>query len=209
MTKTPDPDLSDSISSDALTALSGLADITLDAAIDSEMLNGIPIIGTLISTFRAGKDIRNRLFLRKITIFLQELSSASTSDRTKFAQKFGTDEARYRFGETIILLLERAESMEKPRIVGRILCACIEGKIEYRKAMRLAAIVDRCYVPDLDYLKGFTDGTQKAVPIAESLLAAGLLSNGGLDGGTDGDEGGVIFNMNEYGKLLVKHGLRA
>ncbi|MDU9047491.1 MAG: hypothetical protein Q3M30_01485 [Candidatus Electrothrix sp. Rat3] len=71
-------------------------------------------------------------------------------------------------------------------------------------------MIDRCYVQDLSLLETFTEGPQgNNSPIAETLLSVGFLSNGGLDGGTfdDEDSGGVIYNMNEYGKSLVQYAL--
>lgn len=59
------------------------------------------------------------------------------------------------------------------------------------------------------YLRSFVNGTQGDMkPIAESLFSAGLLSNGGFDGGSAvGNDGGTVFYINEYGELLVKYGL--
>lgn len=139
---------------------------------------------------------------------MESLSSASTADRTKFVQKLDDEKKLDEFGETIILLLERAEDMEKPHIIGKILRACIEGNIDYGKAMRLVAIVNRCYTQDLAHLVNFNNGVQENTPVAESLFAAGLLSNGGLEGGTaDGSGGGVIYYLNKYGELLLTYGL--
>jgi hypothetical protein len=70
--------------------------------------------------------------------------------------------------------------------------------------------VSRCYAEDLELLRNFSNGVQREkTPIAESLFAAGLLSNGGMDGGNFSDplSGGIIFNLNEYGDLLKRFGL--
>lgn len=198
-----------SIASDSLTVVSsGIADIAKDVTLDSNILDGIPIFGTLANLYKAGKDVRNYIFTRKVAYFLDNLSAASAPDRAKFVQKLSDEKKLDEFGETVILLLEHAEDMEKPRIIGRVLRACIEGNIDYGRAMRLVAIVNKCYTQDLAHLTNFVDGVQEDTPIAESLFAAGLISNGGLEGGTaDGSAGGVVYYLNEYGELLVAYGL--
>ena len=71
--------------------------------------------------------------------------------------------------------------------------------------MRLASIVDRSYTEDLSYLLAFREGAQSQdiAPIAESLLAAGLVTISGSDGGGPEGNGGAIYALNHSGELLV------
>ena len=189
--------------------LGTIADVVIDSAIESGALDGVPIIGMLVGGIKAGRDIRTNLFVRKVYLFLKELSSLPADKRRHFAEQFDTDKERHKFGETVLLLLERAEDMKKPQLIARIMSAHVLGELDLRQAMRLCSIIDRCYTGDLEHLRGFRNGPQGAMtPIAESLFSAGLLSNGGLDGGSaDGNDGGVIYCINEFGHMLLKHGL--
>jgi hypothetical protein len=113
------------------------------------------------------------------------------------------------FGETLLLLIDRADSLEKPSILGRLLKHHILGNISYEDAMRLSFIVDRVYMSDLNYLTSFTSGIQSNPDIAASLQSAGLLNWAGMDGGNLGEpsSGGVIYELNDYGKMLLQYGL--
>lgn len=207
-----DKSLTRSVATESLADLLGnVSETALDSVIENGTLRDIPIIGMITGAMKASRDISAALFLRKIVIFLQELSSASSEDRSKFLTQFDTEEKQHKFGQTVLLLLERSEDLTKPRLIARLICAHIKGAIDYSKTMRLCAIVQRCYTEDLNLLRDFKDGTQgTAAPIAESLLSAGLLSHGGFDGGSAvGDDGGIIFVMNEYGQLLKIHALNA
>lgn len=186
-----------------------ITDVVVDATVESGALEGVPIIGLLVGAMKAGRDIRKNLFVRKVCLFLKELSSLPIDKRRDFAQQFDTKEECHKFGEAVLLLLERAEDMKKPQLIGRIMSAHVLGELDRRQAMRLCMIIDRSYTQDLEHLRGFRNGAQGAMtPIAESLFSAGLLSNGGLDGGSaDGDDGGVIYCINEYGYMLLKHGM--
>jgi hypothetical protein len=145
-----------------------------------------------------------------VTLFLKTLSEISDEDRKKFIDDMDSPEQKHKFGEIILLLLEKAEDMSKPILIAKIINAYILGRLEEAKAFRICSMINRCYVQDLELLKNFDDGTQgDNTPIAETLLSVGFLSNGGFDGGTfsDPNSGGVIYNMNEYGKLFLQFAL--
>ena len=94
------------------------------------------------------------------------------------------------------------------------MCAAIRNQIDLTKAMRLAAIVDRCYLEDLDHLPRFENGPQLAESkiVVEALQSAGLLSTEGFDGGNLGENpirSGTIYVLNEYGELLIRYGLHS
>ncbi len=204
--------LTESIKSDASTDLVVAAiDSGLDAAISSGALDGVPIFGTATGLWRAGKEIQQELFIRKIVRFLSQASTTNSVERAKFVDGLKQRGKAEEFGETILLILDRLDDTVKPGLVGRVMAAHMRGEIEYNIALRLASIIARCYATDLNFLKTFRQGTQREnTPIAESLFAAGVLSHGGIDGGRVGDplSGGVFFELNEYGELLLKHALK-
>ena len=79
------------------------------------------------------------------------------------------------------------------------------------RSVRLVAIVNRVYAADLSYLRSFRPGVQEDDDVAASLSAAGLLANTGFDGGGADQEaqpGGYTYNLNDYGRLLITHGLK-
>lgn len=213
MSNTPDPDLGSALtrsigSEDLTNSLSTIADVALDAMVTA--VHGVPILSAIVSFARAGSDIKHELEYRKVVRFLQALSKTSTKKRAAFAAKLHAEGKSEEFGQNILLLLSRLDDVTKPNIVGRIIGAHIEGNISFDKAMRLAAIIDRCYASDLNYLKAFKDGTQgEGSDIAAMLCAAGLLANNGIDGGTfdDPQAGGIVYSLSEYGKLLLKYGM--
>ncbi|MBK0401222.1 hypothetical protein H0I76_18640 [Limibaculum sp. M0105] len=192
-------------------ALAVLGDTALDAAIESGALDSIPILGLITSGTRAAREIRDALYLRKIVRLLRELQTVDADVRKDFIKNLGDKAELERFGENILLILDRAEDSEKPAIVGRIIAAHIVGQIaSYSKAMRLVAMVDRAYVADLDYLKDFAPGVQRDRDVAASLSAIGFLSNRGFDGGGANQEtnpGGYVYELNEYGEMLRRYGL--
>lgn len=191
--------------------LGSISETSLDAMLSNGLLRDIPIIGTMTGMLKVGRDIRNELYLKKICVFLSNIAIASSELRESFSAQFDSEDSRHRFGEAILLLLERSDDMEKPKIIGKIMRAAIQNSIELPKAMRLCAIVNRCYIQDLDFLLVFEEGPQFAdmTAIVESLQSVGLLSTHGFDGGdlSSSSKSGVIYKLNSYGELLLEYGL--
>jgi hypothetical protein len=65
---------------------------------------------------------------------------------------FGGEDNRQRLGESMILLLDRTEDMQKPKLLGYIIGWLMTGRIGYSDAMTLSAIVDRIIFEDLRLL---------------------------------------------------------
>lgn len=203
-------ELVNSIAADELISVGfELSEVVLDAALNEGILRDIPVLGTIVGLSRAGLEIRQQLFINKVANFLQELSDVSFEKRRKFVEEMRRDPKQEReFGETLILLIDRADSLRKPSIIGRLLKHHILGDISCEDMTRLSFIVDRVYLSDLNYLAKFTSGVQNNPNIAASLQSAGLLSFTGISGGTFDDpfSGDVVYELNEYGKMLLKYG---
>lgn len=211
MNKETGIELINSIATDNLSSVGrDLGEIALDSALKEGVFRDIPVFNTIVALYQAGVEIRQQLFTKKILKFLRELSNIPFEERQKFVEEIeGNPRQKREFGETLILLLDRADSLQKPSILGRLLKYHILGSISYEDVTRLSFIVDRVYISDLNYLRKFKDGIQENPNIAASLQSAGLLSFAGMDGGTFDDpfSGGVVYELNEYGKLLLQYGL--
>ena len=199
-----------SIASESLSdVLATIADTSLDAAIDSGALNGIPVIGIATGVLKAARDVREAFLLRKLAVFLQEAGKLSLKERRSLEAKFSDKDAQEDFGGALLVLIDRSEDIEKPRILGRLLAAYVRGAFSQADLMRLSKMVDRCYFEDLQILKSFKFGLQPSNEIPSlSLAAQGFLYQAGMDGGdADGANGGILYEITSYGELLVEYGL--
>ena len=91
-------------------SLTGVAGASLDAAIESGALDGIPAVGLVTGAIKSAGDIGVRLCVRKLAVFLQQVSSAPLENRERFAGKLESQQQQHRFGEATPLLLDRAEN---------------------------------------------------------------------------------------------------
>jgi hypothetical protein len=142
--------------SNLVDALGDIAEVGLDAFTTSadawESLPGVKIVTGL---YKAKVSIKQNLDLRKLQDFLTSAAKAIEPCKQKkedVMRHFGGEKNRQRLGETMILLLDRADDMQKPAIHGRILGELMAGKLSYRMAMSLSAILDRVVMDDLETL---------------------------------------------------------
>ncbi|NTG38705.1 hypothetical protein G6K91_31050 [Agrobacterium rhizogenes] len=192
-----------------------IGDVALDGVIGSGALDGVPVIGTMVSIARTGSAIRDLVFQRKVLAFLASFGTETDpTARQEFVRKIEEQDNGQRFGETILLLLERMDDLSKPVIVGRLMAAAARGDMLLKEALRLSRIVDRAFIEDLVLLPDLIDNkVQPDEGVADALFSAGLLSNDGSDGGTylsvekGGEPGGTIYSRNRYARLLVEFGL--
>ena len=187
-----------------------MTDTLLDVAITSGALDGIPVVGLFTGTAKAAREVRDRLFVRKISQFLRSFCEATDQEREAFVSSMGGEEERFKVGEAILMLIEQAEDMQKPVVIGRLFAAAARGRLTLSSATRIAKMVNRSYSEDLPLLQSFTAGVQRGEQDrAAGLYASGFLSFAGIDGGVVSDEesAGVLYEMSEYGSALVEHGL--
>jgi hypothetical protein len=187
-----------------------LAEVALDSVFDDGLFKDIPIIGGVVSLIKVGSGIRDRLYLKKILVFLNAMSDISSEDQKHFSSFFTTQKERERFGESILLLLDKMTDMNKPQLLGLLWAACSKKELSYEDTMRISFMIDSAYWADLAFLSTMVTGVQREnTPLAESLHRAGLVSLAGMDGGTSGDHlsSGMRYTVNRFGQALVSFGL--
>ena len=212
MNQTTSIELVNSIASEHLSSIvRDLAEVGLDIFLNEGVLREIPVVKNLYNLGRATVAIYDKLLINKMINFLRELSNVSSEKRQSFVEDINKYPQKKRVcEETLLLLIERADSLEKPSILGRLLKHHILGNISYEDAMRLSLIVNRVYMSDLNYLTRFSSDLKSNPDIAASLQSAGLLKLAlRMDFGYLGQPSpaGIIYELNDYGKMLLQYGL--
>ena len=172
-------------------AIINLGEVALDSVLDESLIRDIPIAGTLAAFARLGFGIRERLFIRKLGDFLMCLSDISLTDRAEFVNRIDSEAGfEERVGTTLVLLLERLDDLEKPRLVGKAFRAFVVGKITHEEFLRIGAAIDRAWLPDIYHLRDCQTKQDLKAEWTLPLAAAGIVhvvhidSGGVLDPGT-------------------------
>jgi len=196
----------DSIAKAELVGLGAdVTEVTLDALLDDDLLQSIPIVATVGRIYRVVVTIRDRLFLRKVLSFLKELADVPADDRRQFAEQLDKDVGtRSKAGAALALLLERLDDLEKPQIVGRLYKARLEGRLSFDELRRFCMVVERAHLPDLIGLAKLPPGQGVDELAAPYLYALGLVSITGEDYGTfDGIGAATYYEINDVGKKFL------
>jgi hypothetical protein len=141
--------------------------------------------------------VRDRIFLRKILRFLQGTQAATIEERHTCAERMEADPTYQRqVGESLFLLLDRHETVDKSELLGRVFAALIRQEVAYEEYQRYAFIIDRLFLQDLLHLERHyasvaafeaarQQGDQTAFeqfldePTTQALFGYGLLNSGG------------------------------
>lgn len=186
------------------------ADSLLEPFID--LAGDIPVVGTLFKLNTLRLQYRDYVFQRKLQEFLHPFSRLDAKERKKISREALKPEQWERFGTTLSILIDQAEDLEKPLVMGRLFASHVRGDIEHDDFLRLCKMVQRCYFEDLAQLGSFGSGPFPGrVEQAQSLTAIGFLVPKVIDGGTFDDEpdseGGTHYELSSFGRQLVNYGL--
>lgn len=173
-------------SKEAISVAGDLAELGLDSLLEEGILKDIPFFGTVIKMSSIIGSVRDRLFLKKVSSFLFEISKISEQDRNRFRNKIKDDKNfQSEVGENLMLLLERHEHMSKPRLLAKAFGAYIEEKISYNEFLKLASSIDSAFINDLLNLPSYYKNIKNIPPeIGDSLYRSGLVN---LSHAIDGD----------------------
>lgn len=141
----------------AIDIAADVAELSLDAALNEGLLKDIPVFGWIMRGYRAVIDVRDRILLKKIALFLNSLNQIDENQRLAFINRILRNDAEKRkFGEQIILLLDRQESFDKSTFLGTIFAAYLRSEIERWEFDAIAAGIDTASIIDLnDLLSGY------------------------------------------------------
>jgi hypothetical protein len=145
--------MSDDLDDLIVDGASDLIDFAFDQVTDSELLKDLPFIGFAVKIAKAGLSVRDRLFLRKVQLFLAALPKIEDEKKARFQEQLDSDkEFRNRVGETLLLIIERLDSLKKPEMLAKAFAYFMKGKIKEQEFRRLASAIDLAFIDDLEFL---------------------------------------------------------
>ncbi|KPQ25484.1 MAG: hypothetical protein HLUCCA13_05505 [Halomonas sp. HL-48] len=187
-------------------------DTVIDVLSESEVASQIPFAGLVVKTYQASKSIRERMQIKKLAKFLEYPSQMSEAEKNKFAAQFENVDKEEEFGEQMLVLIDKADDAEKPKIIGRLLAARVKGHFDQNTFMRLCKMVDRAFVEDFRHLRVLRNGENHMADedVEQSLRSSGFLrqinnTDTAIISGVPVGPGG--FKLTQYGRWLVDLGL--
>ncbi len=192
------------LKSESLDLVAQLGNLGLSELADTELAEKIPWLGILVKVCKVGLGVRDALFAKKLVQFMNPLSSVTNEQRREFSERMERDpDLRRRVGETLILLLDRLDDMDKPELLGRAYRALLAGAIDFETFRRLGAAIDQCFTEDLRELLHVANDKLEREGVS-SLATAGLLELHGIPGIRPKGMGNT-YKITKLGRDLTQH----
>ena len=139
--------------SEAKDLASDLSEIALDSFLEEGVLKEIPLSRSIIACRKTWETINDQLFLRKVVGFMFACSKFTEAERDAFRKENLNDAKKAKhLADTLILILEKLDDLEKPAIVAKAFSALVRRKIRLETFRRLAAAIDIAFIEDLKAL---------------------------------------------------------
>lgn len=200
--------IGDEMKKDITDLSSELLEVGIDQILDEGILRDIPILGTAIRIADIAKSVRDRLFLYKVQLFLNASDRISQAEREKFKQKLDNEpEFREKVGETLLLIIERLDSLEKPALLARLFSHLIRENITLSEFRRLAYAIDIAFIDDLRFLMlrfGQIDNRSFAPLVRSGLAEINPNINRGQENVFGMSTDYISFRISDLGKLFTR-----
>ncbi len=202
--------ISDEIVNPTLDLSFDYSELVLDSILDEGLLKEIPVIKTIVSTYKIGTSIRDKHFTKKLCIFLKELHS-NKLDKAKleqFKDKFNCDtKYREKVMENIVVMNDRFVDNQKSKILANLFVSYIEEKIDWDDYLELNHCLEQLSpktllifheLAELDFIipNGHALDTQS---IRGILMSAGILST--MDGSNYSFRNSISHDLYVMGKM--------
>ncbi len=181
-----------------------IAEIAFDSLLDDGILKDLPIIGTIVKVFKGAMDIRDRIFIVKVARFLFHLTGTPFEHRQSFKQKINEEpKLKRRLGESLVLLLDRLDDLEKTDFMAKCFAAYLAGNISFDQFRRLAVALDMAFVDDLKTICRDNVEEEEGIYLA-NLSRTGLVEfrASGVEG-TWNEMGTIRYSLSPLGRLFV------
>jgi hypothetical protein len=159
----------------------------------------LPVVGSIVRVIKLGISIKDILFLKKLGQFLWHLRDVPHEKRVELVEKLENN-SKYKgeVGSKIMLLLDRADHLEKPIMIANAFKAFLYDEITYQQLQRINFAIDHLFMGDIEDLKLFNNNPRH--PMDEcthhNLELSGLVDLAITAGN------GTRPKINELGKLF-------
>lgn len=186
----------ESLFNDNLKDVAGdIIELGIDSILEDGLLRDIPIVNTIVGTFKFGQNIHDRNLLKQTIIFIQEFNNNSNSEKVqKYISEYKNNitnnpkKAENELGRIMIILNRNIDEI-KTRILAKLYLYYIENKINWSEFCDLSEVNEKIFTLDIDVLKDIflnnTDFDEQKLHNYQRLVSAGLMKNDSkFDSGT-------------------------
>ena len=177
------------------------ADLAFDKFVDSDVVNGVPVVGMLNGVYKIYKNVQAYRLAKKVYLFLYHTKEIDAEKKRKFVEEYV--ESNQEDGiEALLSVIDQLDNQNKVGIMTNLLKAKVDEVITIYEFNRLVACLQRIPYSDILKLKDYKDHHYEP-GVTEVLYAAGVLYLSHEDFEEDTNK----YKLNYNGAQLLKYGL--
>lgn len=185
-------------------------EFTLDYFIKDDILKDFPVFGPAFSIIKICADIRDRIFVEKIKIFIENIDKDQ-----KWQKKFSDEKECNKIAKQLLYIIDSCDDDNKLKLIGIAFNYFVSGEISKDEYFYAVNIISKSFYPFLKMLTDIDESDERFVNDGkkydyfgiEHLLNIGVLSFDGqtlacFDPETGGSPPSIIVRLNGYGEFL-------
>jgi hypothetical protein len=150
-----------------------ILEVGLDIFIDNEILKEIPILGSVVKTIYITNSVSDKILLRKLSLFLTQFEKRSGKQKSELLKKLSEKDDKRKIGESLMLLINRFDDLDKPVLLADLLHSYLNGLISNNDFLRIGKSINLAYIDDLkSFLIAPIDNQN--IQVMQNLLVSGL-----------------------------------
>lgn len=107
-----------------------IAELSIDNLLSDGSLKDLPIVGDFAKLYSFGINVQDKLFLKKILSFLNQLKDISPKESKKMMEKINSDKKyRIKVGEKLLYILDSCNDYESSERIGILFRHFLKEKI--------------------------------------------------------------------------------
>ncbi|MGF1760015.1 hypothetical protein L4D76_19175 [Photobacterium sagamiensis] len=161
---------------DGLTALLELGEALIDTKITNDLLSNIPVVGVIVKLSNLGVGLCDYQFIKKLQKFAFQLDSISIDDRDKYFKEISEDPKKQsKVNDNLFLLINAADDIDKPILIGIVFSAYIVGGISYEQFMQFGVAINGLNAHQFSLLKQQKDNLIPS-DVGHTMASFGLVT---------------------------------
>lgn len=178
------------------------ADLVFDKFVDSDAVNGVPVVGMLNGVYKIYKNVQAYRLAKKVYLFLYHTKEIDAEKKRKFIEEY--IESNQEDGiDALLSVIDQLDNQNKVGILTNLLKAKVDEVITIYEFNRLVACLQRIPYSDILKLKDYENHHYEP-GVTEVLYAAGVLYLSHEDFEEDTNK----YKLNYNGAQLLMYGLK-
>ncbi|AXG71627.1 hypothetical protein KORDIASMS9_03884 [Kordia sp. SMS9] len=153
-----------------------ISELTIDQFIENDMLKDIPFFSLFYKSFKAIQGVRETLFIMKVYKFIKEFEKIKQNEKIQFNNKITSNKKeRIKVGQTLIMILDKIEEVDKTQIIANLFSAYIRSEITKSEFTKLASIAEKVFIDELLLFSKMKDYDEIDLEVQANLSSVGLM----------------------------------